>query len=400
MSKFWDNPRFDTPFFHVLHREWNRMISRRLYFGTVIFLPLFCLFFMSTIFGDGQMENIPIGIVDQDQTALSRGLTRDVEAVPIFHVAAHYSNQESARVATQQKKIYGYLVIPSNFEADALSGRGPTLAYYNHYALLSVGDEVKGGFENILRTFSAAPVVLQSAVIGIPQDKTAVFLQPFKQSQHPLFNPDLDYSIYLTVLFFYILLSILVMLTSLYAVGSEIKFGTAIDWLNTAGDNILTAVTAKMLPYTIMYSIIVVFANFIMFGVFQIPQSCGFWALNITGILFVITSEAMAIFIYSCFPVTCIIISIVSMLGSIAFTLCGITFPAISMYPIFHYLGYILPAKHFVLIYQNLLYGDYGFAYSWGNYAALFLFILPTILMLPYLKKCLKKQDFWEAIAC
>ena len=61
----------DSPFVAVLKRELTRMISRRLYFGVCLVLPLFCLFYMATIFGDGQMENIPIGIVDLDQTATS-----------------------------------------------------------------------------------------------------------------------------------------------------------------------------------------------------------------------------------------------------------------------------------------------------------------------------------------
>ena len=55
-----------SPFRSVLLREWRRMTSRCLYFGVCIILPLFTLFFMATIFGNGQMENIPIGIVDQD----------------------------------------------------------------------------------------------------------------------------------------------------------------------------------------------------------------------------------------------------------------------------------------------------------------------------------------------
>ena len=57
------------PLYNVLCRELHRMTSRRLYFGVCLVLPLFCLFFMATIFGSGQMENIPIGIVDQDNTA-------------------------------------------------------------------------------------------------------------------------------------------------------------------------------------------------------------------------------------------------------------------------------------------------------------------------------------------
>ena len=60
------------------------------------------------------------------------------------------------------------------------------------------------------------------------------------------FNPALDYSIYLTNPFFFILLQILILLVTLYVLGSEIKFGTAGNWLQTAGMNILAAVAAKV----------------------------------------------------------------------------------------------------------------------------------------------------------
>lgn len=114
-------PQQNSPFVSVLRREWGRMTSRRLYFGACVVLPLFCIFFMATIFGSGQMERIPIGIVDLDWSATSRDISRTVETVPTFAVTAHFSDQESARKATQQKKIYGYLVIPPNFESDVLA---------------------------------------------------------------------------------------------------------------------------------------------------------------------------------------------------------------------------------------------------------------------------------------
>ena len=69
-----------SPFYMVLRRELDRMVSRRLYFGVCIVLPLFCIFFMSTIFGSGQMENIPIAVVDQDNTSMSREIIRQVQA--------------------------------------------------------------------------------------------------------------------------------------------------------------------------------------------------------------------------------------------------------------------------------------------------------------------------------
>ncbi|MGL4806994.1 MAG: ABC transporter permease, partial [Bacteroidales bacterium] len=67
-----------NPLLAVLKREIDRMISRRFYFGVTIILPLFCILFMATIFNNGQMENIPIGVVDMDGTATSRNIIRNV----------------------------------------------------------------------------------------------------------------------------------------------------------------------------------------------------------------------------------------------------------------------------------------------------------------------------------
>ena len=191
-------------FVRVFRRELVRMVSRRLYFGVCVVLPLFCIFFMSTIFGNGQMENIPVGVVDEDNTSMSREVVRTVEAVPTFKVTHRYVDETAARRATQSKEIYGYLVIPTGFTADAIAGRQATLAYYYHYALLSVGGEVRGAFEAVLRQLSMAPVVMQATALGIGEERVATFLLPVKASSHPLFNPDLDYSVYLSNPFFLI----------------------------------------------------------------------------------------------------------------------------------------------------------------------------------------------------
>ncbi len=378
----------------VLHREIVRMTSRRLYFGTCIVLPLFCIFFMSTIFGSGQMENIPIGIVDLDQTATSRSITRQVEAVPTFKVTKHYTNDADARRDTQRKEIYGYLIIPPNFEEKVLGGRDAVLSYYYHYALLSVGGEVRGAFETVLRTLSVSPVVSEATALGINEKEIETFLVPVNAQSHPLFNPDLDYSVYLSNPFFFILLQVIILLVTVYAVGSEIKFKTGDGWLAAAKGNMLTAVAGKLLPYTVIFILMGILGNYVMFGIMHIPFSCGFWPLNLTTALFVIATQALGVFLFSLFPAISIIISIVSMVGSLGATLSGVTFPAPFMFPAVYYASFLFPVRHFVEINQNLLYGDYGFAYTWENVSALFLFILVALPMLPHLKRAVLSHKY------
>lgn len=384
----------NSPFYSVLKRELIRMTSRRLYLGVCVILPLFSIFFMVTIFGTGQMENIPIGIVDLDQTSTSRNISRTVATVPTFKVTEHYTNMEDARKATQQTKIYGYLVIPHNFESDVMAGRQATLAYYYHYALLSVGTEIYGAFESLLEPLSLSPIVTEAVALGVGEQQIINFLIPVNTQSHPLYNSSLDYSVYLTNPFFFVLFQVIILLLTVYIIGSEIKFRTATQWLETANLNIFTAVVGKLLPYTVIFCIIGVFANYIIFGVMDIPFSCGFLPLNLTTILFIIATQAFGVFLFSLFPAIGIVISVVSMVGSLGATLSGVTFPVPFMYPAVYYTSFLFPIRHFVEINQNLLYGNYGFAYTWQNVSILFIFPLVTLLVLPHLKNAILSHKY------
>lgn len=383
--------------YNVLFRECHRITSRRLYFGVCILLPLFCLFFMATIFGNGQMENIPISIVDQDNTAASRTIARRIAATPTFRVTEHFTDEASARQALQRKKIYGYLSIPPQFEQKTVSGTGATLTYYYHYALLSVGSELMAAFETTLAPVALSPIVVQAEALGVGQEQIQTFLLPVEANTHPLYNPDMDYSIYLSQPFFFVLFQILILLVTVYAIGSEFKFGTTQEWMGAAtpagkdpanlrNADMLTAVAGKLLPYTVMFSVIGILANYVLFGLMNIPFQGSLWLMNIVTVLFIMATQALAVLIFSIFPKIAYIISVVSMVGSLGATLSGVTFPVTAMYAPVHAASYLFPVRHFTEAAQAMIYFGAGFAYFWQSVAVLLVFLLLAILILPLLK--------------
>ncbi|WP_125042039.1 ABC transporter permease [Bacteroides faecalis] len=382
------------PFHAVLLREWHRMTSRRLYFGVCIVLPLFILFFMATIFGNGQMENIPIGIIDQDNTASSRAIVRNISAVPTFKVTQHFVNEAAARKAVQKKEIYGYLSIPPQFEQDAITGKNATLSYYYHYALMSVGGELMAAFETSLAPVSLSPIVMQAVALGVDQEQITTFLLPVQANNHPIYNPSLDYSVYLSQPFFFVLFQVLILLTTVYATGIEIKFRTADEWLAVAKGNMVTAVLGKLLPYTIIYILIGWFANYVMFGILHIPFQGSWLLMNSMTVLFIIATQALGLFLFSLFPAISLIISIVSMVGSLGATLSGVTFPVPNMFPLVRDASYLFPVRHFMEAMQMMLYGGSGFIHLWTTAVILCIFPLLAFLLLPYLKRAIESHKY------
>lgn len=369
------------------------MTSRRIYGVACLVLPLFSLIFMATIFGNGRLENLPVGVVDHDNTSASRNIIRKVAATPALSVTHHYANESEARKDVQRKVIYGYLVIPSGFASKVGNNQEVTLCYYYHNALLGVGGEVRSTFERLLKQLSVQPIALEA--IGWGEDKRAVtsFLMPVTEEVFPVYNSERNYSVYLSQPFYFVFLQILLLLVTTFALGSETKWCTTKEWLQTAQGNIVVAVVGKLLPYTLIFIGMGLLGNQFFLRWMQPDLSVSLWAMNALMVLFILATQALALFLYSVFPVLVLVISAVSMVGSLGATLSGVTFPVVFMDTPVYVVSFLFPIRHFVEAEQTLLYLHGSFADCWMSVVSLLLFLLPPLLLLPRLKSVLIRNN-------
>ena len=186
----------------------------------------------------------------------------------------------------------------------------------------------------------------------------------------------------------------MILLTTVYAAGIEIKFRTAADWLATAKGNMVTAILGKLLPYTIIYILIGWFANYVMFGILHIPFQGSWWFMNMITALFVVATQALGLFLFSLFPAVSLVISVVSMVGSLGATLSGVTFPVPNMYPLVRDASYLFPVRHFTEIMQTILYGGGGFVHLWQSAVILCIFPLLALSLLPHLKRAIESHKY------
>jgi ABC-2 type transport system permease protein len=105
--------------------------------------------------------------------------------------------------------------------------------------------------------------------------------------------------------------------------------------------------------------------------------------------LFICATQALALFLYSLFPVLGLIISVVSMIGSLGATLSGVTFPVSFMDTPVYAVSFLFPVHHYMEVVQSLLYTDGSFADVGVNLGILLLFMLLPVFLLPRLKNTL-----------
>lgn len=380
-------------FFAVVKRECGILTSRPLYLFSAVIFPLFALFFMTTIFGNGMIDNIPVAIVDEDDSKMSREITRLCSAVPEISVKKVFHNTAEARDALLSKKIYGYLIIPADYQADVLANRNTTLTLCYHYAFLSVGSEVMQGFLNALRIIAVTPLKETTDFLGIDNMSLKTLASPISIQSHPLYNPSLNYTSYLSFPYFWVLFQILILLNIAYSFGKDFKDKRKLrECLKTANNKLINVVLGKIFPYIIIFSIIAIFANILMFNILDFNISSNIFMLIFVCIFFIMATCSISLLIFSIYPNLPIIISFISMFGSLGATFAGVTFPVNAMYPIFEKLSFFFPIRHFVVITDYLRYESHAFIYYWRSLLVLISFNILIIFAILLLKPRTKNE--------
>lgn len=74
-------------------------------------------------------RDLPIVVIDNDNSTLSRQLTRWLDASPGIAVAAKVASSDEALHRLRERTAFGYLVIPNDFEQKLLGGRQATVQW-------------------------------------------------------------------------------------------------------------------------------------------------------------------------------------------------------------------------------------------------------------------------------
>lgn len=374
---------------NVMQRECHRLVARPLYLFCMVIAPLFCYVFFTTLMDSGLPVNMPVGIVDQDMSATSRRIARNLDAFEQTAIVAHYPTISEARTAMQRGEIYGFYYIPEGTSAKAQGQRQPKLSFYTNNTLLIAGSLLYKDMRMMseLTAGSAARTTLYAK--GATEDQAMAFLQPIVIDTHPLNNPWLNYSVYLCNTFAPGVLMLLIFMVTVYSIGVEIKDRTAREWLHMGNNSIWISLAGKLLPHTAVFFLMGALYNSYLYGILHFPCNSGIGPMLLATLCLVLASQGMGVLMIGTLPTLRLGLSFASLWGVLSFSMCGLSFPAMAMHPVLQALANLFPLRHYFLIYADQALNGYPMIYSWMNYVALLVFIMLPFLIAHRLKGAL-----------
>ena len=177
----------------VMANEYRTIFSD----GGVMLILIFALLIYATAYSLAYapqvLRNVPIGVIDLSQTSTSRALTGTFNAGPNTYVAYEPADMEEAKRLFFERKIYGIVYIPSDYEEKLLGGQQAVVAIYCDASYFLMYRQV---FQEVVTTIgtTGAMVEFQRLIAkgaNIPQAQATT--QPVIYQAHNIFNPYLGY---------------------------------------------------------------------------------------------------------------------------------------------------------------------------------------------------------------
>lgn len=380
--------KYFSQIFDIVLRELGILRKNRIY-GFCMVFPLVLVLFFTTMLDDGLPQDLPIGVVDLDNSATSRGLVRNLDAMQNSRVMYHFASVTEARNAMQEGKVYAYLYIPEGTAAKLLAGRQPKISYYYTMTCLTAGSMASKDLKTIATLGSAAVGQAMLSAKGATSSQIKAALQPVNIDAHMIANPQGSYNYSLTTVFVPGILMLFMALLSAYALGMELKFDTGKEWLARADGNILVAIIGKYLVHALVFLLVIFLYQYYIFNILHFPRLSGVWSIVRLTLLQVAASLGFGIFAFGLMPSLRMSMSISSLWFVLGMSMCGSAFPVMGMDPPLQAMSWLFPLRHYWMLYQVTVLNGFPVIDAWFHLVALIAFTLLPWFVLQKVKNAI-----------
>ncbi len=381
--------------FAVVRRETGRMRRQPMYATLLVILPILSFLFFALLFEKGVARDIPIAVLDEDHSALSRKVTQMIEDTPTAQVAYGIQSMDEGERLMREGRIQAIVQIPDFFEKDILSNRQTHLEAYISGANISVNGLLSKDIQTAVTTFGAGIQLQLLTKQGLTERQAMAQLQPVRFDRHILFNPYINYGYYLSPSFMPMMLLIFVVLITVFSVGSELKHATAREWLHTANDSIGAALVGKLLPITTAMFLLSLVMLTIIFKVVGVPLNGNLTTILVGTLLFILSYQSISVMIVAVVANLRLSLSLGGGYSVLAFTFSGLTFPVMAMYPAMRVVSKLFPFTYYTDLCVDQMLRGAPVVRSLPDLGCLALFFVLPLLCLPRLRRVCTEEKFW-----
>lgn len=181
----------------IFKDELKLIIADKSILLTCLMAPIFYAFFVGSIYKEKDVADIPIAIVDNDHSSLSRKVSRLIDSNEKVEVYGSYSNLNDALFLFNSLEVQGLLIIPNNFEKNTLNLEGSTVELVLNNTKFLTSNEVNKGVQQVMLTVAGGVRLSYLISSKVPSELAEQQAQPIMPVVKSIYNATNNYGDYL-----------------------------------------------------------------------------------------------------------------------------------------------------------------------------------------------------------
>lgn len=335
-------------FLKIVLREWKLILTKKSYYMILLVMPTLLFLLYSMIYNSQALHNIPVAIWDQDQTELSRILTRQYASSPLVKIAYQVHSQSEIEDLMANNKIQGAVIIPRNLEANVYSSKISSVSFIRNATNIIFAELLYKAFAEVTLTVNAGVIMERFTHTGVPSRSSLQLANPVNLTTHSLYNPTYNYQNYLVPGLMTVGLQMMIIMICVLIINSEKEEGTFEELIQLANGSTSLLLLGKITAHYLagMLNVLLIFGVF--FAYFSIPVLENFTELFVLFSLLVLACVSIGVLVSVVFPESLMASDIALFYTSPAFVFSGFTFPRWAMPWYDQYYANLMPYTPFL----------------------------------------------------
>ncbi|MCL1680212.1 ABC transporter permease [Elizabethkingia miricola] len=341
-------------FLRLLKREFKLFVANDTLRSVFFLAPILYAVLLGFVYQSGKVENIPVLVVDRDNTPLSNQLTDMLDDNSSIKVIKYIQEPQSIKDEVIKNEAAAVVMIPTKFEADMLQKKYPELNVYVNTGNVLTANFASKALQLTIGTFSAGASIKGLQKMGMPAVKAATQYEPFKTNYITLFNTTSNYLIFMWPAMLAVVLQQVILLAMAVSFAAEFQRGSFIKEYYGMRRWAFPTMLIKVIPIW-FFSILIVGIYYLMHMIFKVPMPEGIFNFILLTAVFVGSASFLGVFISILIPDALKATQILMVLASPSFIISGFTWPLSAMPAAVQFLANIIPLTPFLQAFKILL---------------------------------------------
>lgn len=332
----------------LFRNELKEVFTNKVYFLLIFAAPLLIALILHLTYKNEIVRNIPVAVFDEDNSELSRTITRYLNSGNYIDITKSVYSQDEALKTLYKEETYAVVHIPRGTETEIKSGKTVHLTVLKNTANIVIGNVILKDVNTVIRTVSAGIVIKKLRSAGLQDENAMNVVNPVKIETKSLFNPNYSYLYFLVPGLVMVTFQMSAMIIGVMIISVEFRKKTIAQYFSETGVSVSQFFTSKLSAHFIAHTVVFLLVYFVLFPLFNVNLKGNFFQQYILFIFFLLSAVSLGILISTLIHDQVFATEIALIVNTPAFMFSGLTFPLWGMPALHQWFAKIIPFTHYL----------------------------------------------------